>query len=452
MNIFIIVKTNTGGYMINSYEIKKYNNEEILYLYLNFNNEFGKINFKQQKEKLENIIKEFIRDNKIIFTGTTVALIVGGTIVGNVILNNDKKQNIQSENSVAIEEKIEVEPIEEEIKEEKEVKEPKEAEKITQVSNNISSTNIVQNTKPKSDNKVTSSYTSTTTSTNQKQAETVQIKQEQPKVEQPVDNNIYVKVKRNNGQILSLELEEYIIGVVGAEMPAAFSDQALMAQAVIARTYALKANSKGQMLTDNESTQSYKDNTQLQSMWGSSYNTYYNKIKNAVINTKGLYLTYNGTYIEAVYHSTSNGYTEDSKNVWSNSFPYLVSVDSPYDSLNPSFIQEKTISYQELTSKLGTDINADTQFNILGKTSGNRVESIEVNGKTYRGVDFRNLLGLRSADFDITKTDSGIIFTTRGYGHGVGLSQYGANGMAKNGYSYSQILKHYYSGVSINHL
>ena len=160
------------------------------------------------------------------------------------------------------------------------------------------------------------------------------------------------------------------MGVVGAEMPASFHNQALMAQAIIARTYALKANSKGQILSDNESTQSYKDNDELKSLWGSSYNAYYNKIKGAVISTKGMYLTYNGEYIDAVYHSTSNGKTEDSSNVWGNYFPYLVSVESPYDSLNPSFSQDKTITYQELSTKLNTDINIDTDFFIQSKTSG----------------------------------------------------------------------------------
>lgn len=235
-------------------------------------------------------------------------------------------------------------------------------------------------------------------------------------------------------------------------MPASFHEQALMSQAIIARTYALKANSKGQILTDNESTQSYKSNDELKSMWGSSYDAYYNKIKSAVHTTEGIYLTYNGTYIEAVYHSTSNGKTEDATNVWGNYFPYLVSVDSEYDSINPSFLMEKSFSYEELSSKLDMQIDINTEFNVLNRTSGNRIAIIDIGGKTYRGIDIRNILGLRSSDFDIEKTNDGVIIRTRGYGHGVGLSQYGANGMAKAGYTYDQILKHYYTGVVINHL
>ena len=444
-----MVKTNVGDSVINSYEIKKQNNEEILYIYLDFSNEFGNINFKEKKEELKDIIKKFIIDNKLAFTGTTVALVVGGTIIGNIVLNNDSKPNY-NQKPIAIEEKIEDTSIEQELDEEKIVDNTK-SEIVVEKETVDVSTPIQKGTNTINKNNDESSIVSNSVNI-QKEVKVETPKEEVKDNEEPIDNNIYIKMKRSSGEIVTIELEEYLIGVVGAEMPAAFHDQALMAQAVIARTYALKANFKGQVLTDNESTQSYKDNKQLQAIWGSSYNTYYYKIKNAVINTKGLYLTYNGVYIEAVYHSTSNGMTEDSSNVWGNSFPYLVSVDSQYDSLNPSFLQEKTISYEELSSKLGTEVNINTEFNILNKTSGNRVGNIQINDKTYTGVSIRNLLALRSADFDITKTDTGVIFTTRGYGHGVGMSQYGANGMAKAGYSYQDILKHYYKGVAINHL
>ena len=255
-----------------------------------------------------------------------------------------------------------------------------------------------------------------------------------------------------NGKIEKVELEEYIIGVVGAEMPAAFHIEALKSQAVISRTYALKAKSKGKTLSDNESTQSYKSNDELKKIWGSNYDTYYNKIKKAVSETKGMYLTYKGNYIEAVYHSTSNGKTESSINVWGNSYSYLVSVESKYDTLNSSFTKSKKISYDELSKKLGFNINQETEFNIISKTSGNRVNKIDIGKKEFTGVQLRNLLGLRSADFDIINEVDGVVFTTRGYGHGVGLSQYGANGYAKNGLNYQKILLHYYPGVSLNHL
>ena len=263
-----------------------------------------------------------------------------------------------------------------------------------------------------------------------------------------VDNNIYVTIYRQNGDILTLELEEYIIGVVAGEMPASFNIEALKAQSILARTYTIKAINTGKVLTDTTSTQTYKSNDELKTMWGSSYNTYYNKIKNAVDYTKGFVLTYNGNLIEAVYHSTSNGKTEYSENVWKYSFPYLSSVDSPYDITNKNFTFTTFFTYEELSKKLNTQINIDTIFNIILNNSS-RVKTIEFNNITLTGVEFRTKLGLRSADFILDKTNEGVNITTKGYGHGVWMSQYGANGMANNGSDYETILKHYYKGVSI---
>ena len=411
--------------MIHSYEIKNINGVEILYLYFDIDTEFGKFN---SKGNLKDKIKEFINKNKIAFKGTTVAIVVSGILMGNVILdNNIEVKPIESSNIVEVIDNP-VEDIETTIKKVLETKkEEKEVVQEPQIS-----VPIKEDINP------------------------VITKKEEPvkqeiKEEVIVDNNTYINVKRSSG-IVRIELEEYVIGVVGAEMPASFNKETLKAQAIVARTYALKATKTGKTLTDNSSTQNYKDNSELKTLWGSNYDTYYNKVKNAVLETKGLYLSYNGNYIEALYHSTSNGKTENAENVWGNSYPYLVSVSSEYDSSNPSFIKEKTMSYSELSSKLKMQVNEESDFNILNKTVGDRVAAIEINGKIYKGVDFRNLLGLRSADFEIKKSDIGVTFITKGYGHGVGMSQYGANGMAKAGYSYDAILKHYYQGVSISHL
>ena len=425
--------------MINGYEIKNEFGKEILYLYLDLNDEFANLKSKKSKEKLENIIIDFIKDNKIAFTGTIVSLIVGGTLVGNVLLNNDKK-SINNIDYIVMEEKLENINIPEEIKTEENVEEISKPKII-----NTTQSNKKVETKQAQEKVLEEPKVENTTSDVKEEVK------EESKVEE-VDNNIYVNVKRKTGETIKLELEEYIIGVVSAEMPAEFNPEALKSQAVIARTYALNSIEKGKTLTDNESTQSYKSNDELKSIWGSSYDKYYNKIKNAVQSTQGLYLTYNGKYIDAVYHSTSNGKTEDSTSVWGNFYPYLVSVDSTYDNQNPSYEKQKSFTYEEISSKLGIEINQYTEFNILSKTKSNRVESISIEDKTYKGTELRSLLGLRSTDFSIEKSDEGITFTTRGYGHGVGMSQYGANGMAKVGYTYSDILKHYYTGVSINHL
>lgn len=456
---YLLGKTNIGDYMISRYEIRKSNGEEVLYIYLDYNYEFAKLNIKGKKQKLEDMVKEYIKKNKIAFTGTTVALVASGILIGNIFLNpiiyNDipkvgSRIEERYSSNIILKEELHEETVSkdmaEALKEEVEEIPVKSEEKVIQ-----NKEQIKNNSSRQKQEVVSSKSTESTTSSVLNDYHEESIKQE-PIQEEIVDNSIYVTVRRSNGIVLNLKLEEYVTGVVGAEMPASFQKEALKAQAVIARTYALKANSRGVVLTDTNSTQNYKSIEELENMWGRSFDTYYKKIVSAVKETEGSYLTYNGNYIEAVYHSTSNGKTEDSSNVWGNSFPYLVSVDSPYDSLNPSFYGEKFISYDELSSKLNTTINIDTNFNIQGLTVGGRVSSIEVNNIIFSGVEFRNKLGLRSADFTLQKEDSGVRFHTSGYGHGVGMSQYGANGMAKNGSSYLDILSHYYQGTSINHL
>lgn len=429
--------------MIYDYEIKQRNNEEILYLYLDINQEFAKLNARKKKKKLDEIVKEYIRKNKIVFKGTTIAILVGGLVVGTLtlkepsrevknatsvfptyaistLLKEEEKEENVLEKQVGEEEKEEVQ------KEEKTVKKETSKQVKKSATNATSSKSSSNNT-----NKVTSSE-----------------KAETPEFE---EQKTYVTIYRSNGSVLNLELEEYVIGVVGAEMPASFHTEALKSQAILARTYALKSLETGLRLTDNSSTQNYKSNEELKKIWGSSYSTYYNKIKKAVEETKGMYLTYNGKIIDAVYHSTSNGVTEDAKNVWGNSIPYLVSVASPYDSTSSAFASEKKISYEELSNKLGFIVTLDTSFEIQSKTEGNRVLDIQIGTQVYNGVTLRNLLGLRSATFEVVKKENGVTFITKGFGHGVGMSQYGANGMAKNGSSYSSILKHYYQGVTLSH-
>lgn len=258
-----------------------------------------------------------------------------------------------------------------------------------------------------------------------------------------------INVKLASGQIISVSLEDYVIGVVGAEMPAEFQTEALKAQAVASRTYALKRTASGNTISASVSDQTYNTVEQLKQKWGNSFNKYYTKIQSAVNATKGQTLKYNGSYIEALFFSTSNGRTEDSVNVWGNSYPYLKSVDSPWDTSVSSFLSTKSISMSEISNKLGVNLTSVSQINITSRTVGNRVGNVNICGNDYTGVKIRQLLGLRSADFEVSQNGNNIVFTTKGYGHGVGMSQYGANEMAKSGYSYTQILKHYYTGVTI---
>ena len=447
--------------MITNYEIKKVNNKEVLFLYFDIDSEFARDGLKYKN--IKNYIKNFIKDNKIAFAGTTAVLVVGGSILGNVILNKDYNRHNTYALRDRYEEIISGIPsdynIDDIIVNEEEIN----TEDDTISEDVVSDEVINENTPNDITSNINTSSKSVTNEINNTVKESVNqnvnitqndnivepIKEEPIEVPE-VDNNTYITIQRSNGQMVTLELEEYVTGVVSSEMPALFHPEALKAQAIIARTYALKAMSKGKLLTDTSGTQNYKDNDQLKAMWGGNFNAYYTKVKDAVANTKGMYLTYNGNYIEAVYHSTSNGKTENSIYGWGNYYPYLVSVDSQYDDLNPSFLVSTTLSYDKLSTLLEIDINIDTEFNIVDKTDGNRVKTILVGEKSYTGTNFRNILGLRSADFDIEKTEDGVIFTTRGYGHGVGMSQYGANGMAKNGYLYSQILSHYYPGTVIS--
>ena len=158
-----------------------------------------------------------------------------------------------------------------------------------------------------------------------------------------------ISVKRSNGVINTMYIEDYLIGVVASEMPALYNTEALKAQAVVARTYTLKLMDSNRVLTDDTNTQIYKDDEELRSMWGDKYDEYYKKIKAAVYDTKGVCVTYDGKIIDAVYHSTSNGYTEDSINVWGNSYPYLKSVPSNLDTFTSSYLKEVLIPYDKVS-------------------------------------------------------------------------------------------------------
>lgn len=430
--------------MINGYNIRKINGEEVLCLYLDLSSEFADLDSKKNKN-LKKEIKKYIKKNKINFKGVKVALVIGGFLVGTIMLNNIKQpdNNFNNNNSIVAIMNEEHDDItsnntlqEDENKEEDVVVQDSDVNVENNAANQINKEEVknYNNVVKESSNKV-------------------EVKKEEDIVKEVViDNNIYVNVRRNNGNIDKYELEEYIIGVVGAEMPASFNKEALKAQSVVARTYALKSIKSNKQLTSDNSTQNFKDNNELKKMWGSSYNTYYNKIKSAVLETKGLYLSYNNDYVDAVYHSTSNGNTEDAVYVWGNSVPYLKSVSSEYDNTNKNYNSTITLTYNEISNKLKNSIDSNTKFNIISRTSGNRVKEIEINGTTYSGVEFRKLLNLRSADFSIENNGANVVISTNGYGHGVGMSQYGANGMANNGSSYRDILLHYYTGVSIKNI
>lgn len=265
------------------------------------------------------------------------------------------------------------------------------------------------------------------------------------------DKDLKVNVLKDD-EILSLDLEEYVIGVVACEMPASFDIEALKAMSVAARTFAMyKMNGKKDYdLTSTTKDQCYITEKEMKKKWGRNYNKNYQAIKTAVKETSNEYMTYNDKVIIAFYFSISNGYTENCENVFSQKLDYLKSVDSSWDSKYSYKKSSKNYNVKDFLKKLNLN---DKEINniIINRYNTGRVKSIKVNNKEFKGTKFRTLLKLRSTDFEITYDKDKVIINTKGYGHGVGMSQYGANAMAQKGYKYDEILKYYYTGVDLVH-
>ena len=247
-----------------------------------------------------------------------------------------------------------------------------------------------------------------------------------------------------------MDLEEYVIGVVAGEMPASFNMEALKAQAIASRTFAMykMINVKNYVLSTTINDQVYLTLEQMHSKWGSDFDYYYERVKAAVLETSGQVLTYNGDIITSYYFAISNGYTEPASTVFNETRDYLVSVESLWDKEYQSYSSSKTISKNTFCTKL--NIACDRiEISNINRSNTNYVRDITINGKKFTGIEVFNKLALKSTDFTITQDGENIIIKTLGFGHGVGMSQYGANEYAKQGWSYSQILKHYYTGISI---
>lgn len=250
----------------------------------------------------------------------------------------------------------------------------------------------------------------------------------------------------STGEIKNIELEDYIVGVVAGEMPASFNEEALKAQAIASRTYAMykMKNSNGTYdLVTDKTNQVYITEDKMKNLWQENFDYYFEKIKKAVYDTKDLIMTYNGNVILSMYFARSNGKTEDANSVFGSNEECLKSVDSPEESLT----SEVTISKNEFCNKLNISCDAINISNVLKSSSG-RINSLNINGKTFKGTEIRTLFDLKSTDFEIS-IGSEIKFVTKGYGHGVGMSQYGANKLAQNGKNYEEILKHYYQNINI---
>jgi stage II sporulation protein D len=281
--------------------------------------------------------------------------------------------------------------------------------------------------------------------------------------EQPLLIPVYLSKQHT---IETVPLEDYVRGVVAAEMPADFEPEAMKAQAMAARTYMVRrileqdfssVPVQNAWVTDTSAHQAYLSEDELHRRETSSPEAaaQMERLNRAVQETKDLILTYEGKPINATYFSTSNGYTENSEDYWGDYIPYLRSVPSPWDAkLSPRYRETVTFSYKELLQKLGVDsistsAGRPTSMKVLGWTAGHRVKTIAIGGKIFTGKDVREKLGLSSSQFQWTWRGNWIDITTTGYGHGVGMSQWGANGMAKEGKTAEQIVKYYYQGINI---
>lgn len=284
-----------------------------------------------------------------------------------------------------------------------------------------------------------------------------------------INGNSTVKVYiTETDKIVEVPLEEYICGVVSNEMPANFEKEALKAQAVAARTYLASKKNRGCSLHENvdicDSThcQVYTSKEDRLSKWDESCaEDYWNKIKEAVDETSGQVLSYEGELVlYPQFFSTSSGQTENSEDVFSGDIPYLKSVSSIGEEEAPKYTSEKKYSLEDFVYLLNNNFsnlnatveNIKEKFKVKSKSEAGGVMTLEINNVEVKGTDFRKAVLLNSTNFTYEFIDNNIVFYCKGYGHGVGMSQWGANAMAKNGSGYDEILKHYYTGVEITNL
>ncbi|WP_058300326.1 stage II sporulation protein D [Gorillibacterium timonense] len=260
-----------------------------------------------------------------------------------------------------------------------------------------------------------------------------------------------------------LPIEDYVLGVVAAEMPADFAPEALKAQALAARTYIVRRHleedysgvpDKAAWVTDTVLHQAYLTEAQMKKAWGDAYEEKRAKLRKAVEDTAGQIITYSGRPINAVFFSVGNGYTENAEEYWNVSEPYLKSVPSPWDKEAPGYRMTMKLTKKQLVQKLGLSgqISANSaaaSMKVTERTTGNRVGQLTIGTVSFSGREIREKLGLRSSSFTWTVKGNQIEFTTFGNGHGVGMSQWGANGMAQEGKTAQEIIAYYYKGVQI---
>ena len=278
-----------------------------------------------------------------------------------------------------------------------------------------------------------------------------------------LDSGRQVKVKLADGRVETMAMDDYLWRVVAAEMPAAFEPEALKAQAVAARTYTCAkmerttpAHPEADVCTDVACCQACRTPEEAAASWGANARMYTDKIAAAVTDTDGLAVLYGGKPIQAVFFSSADGRTVDAVEVWGNAVPYLTGVDSPEGEEVPNYHSTVTLTAEACKAKLlakypGADLSGDPSgwFSNTVSNSAGGVESMKVGGVTVSGQALRTLFALRSTSFTVSAGAEGVTFAVTGYGHGVGMSQYGANALAREGKRCEEILKWYYTGVEV---
>lgn len=270
-----------------------------------------------------------------------------------------------------------------------------------------------------------------------------------------VTQSIQISMRQADGSLERLDLEEYLQGVLLGEMPADFETEALKAQAVAARTYTVKAlvtggkHGDGSLCGNSGCCQAYLSPETYLRVGGTQDGL--DRIRGAVHGTGGLVLSYDGGLIESTYFSCSGGRTEDARAVWGTDYPYLRSVPSPGEEEAAHYQDEISITSGNFQVKLGRKLEGkpDSWFTEVTRTPGGGVATVKIAGETWTGTRLRQLLELPSTVFTITVEADNIVFRTRGFGHRVGMSQYGADAMAVGGADFREILSHYYPGTEL---
>ncbi len=295
----------------------------------------------------------------------------------------------------------------------------------------------------------------------------ISLEEESKDIIEPYDYGKYNKIKllhTATGEVEALDLDTYLLGVVSGEMPANFEEEALKAQSLVARTYTIYKITNGSkhenadICDDSNCCQAWISKEDRFSRWNEEEReSNWSKIENAVNSTKGKIIVYEGKPINAFFHSNSGGSTDTATAVWGGSnYPYLQSVQTSGEDSYSQYSSEVTLSKEEFVSKIkeyhsdfNIDFKADNQIEILEYTEGDRIKTIKIGNLNLSGVEVRTIFKLKSAKFQINIEENNIKFNVIGYGHGVGMSQTGADSMAKQGKNYEEIVKHYYTGVEI---